>query len=135
MATESDRFRKEDIFILLDAYKNQIESNRTLMEQQSKIIDQHSTILDKQKILADSLSEVIENINSSNIIVKNELIESRHTCFKDHTSIKTKIYIAYGGMLSIITSLIGLLYLLHEKNEVLKKVLEAVEKIIRHLRL
>lgn len=126
--TESDGFRKEDIFILLDAYKNQIESNRTLMEQQSKLIDKHQTI-------AESLANIIDKFDNYIAISKLETIESRTSCFKDHNSLKMKIYFAYGGMLSIITSLIGLLYLLHEKNEVLKKVLEAVEKIIRHLRL
>jgi len=64
MSGDTGAFDRDDLFLLLEAYKNQIESNQTLLEQQGKIIEQHNDILDKQKQVCAKLSKVLEEIGN-----------------------------------------------------------------------
>ena len=54
---------------------------------------------------------------------------------KEHNEIKTRIYVAVGGTIAVITSLIVLLITVWDKYEILKQIQDMVSKLIIHFKL
>ena len=125
-------FDKEDIFMLLEAYKNHIDSNRTLMEHHGKLLDQHNIIIEKQKCIMDSIDSIITKISSFNESVKDRLVDSRAECLEEHNNIKTKLYVAYIGTATIIISLVTLLYSSYQRSIISEEILKTIKLIAKH---
>ncbi|MGD2072029.1 MAG: hypothetical protein PVG65_00865 [Candidatus Thorarchaeota archaeon] len=89
-----ENLSREDLFLLLESYKNQIRLNTTLLEKQEQVIQ--------------SQNRVIEKLDSS-----------RLDSAKEFSSVKNRIYIALGSTGTIIVSLIYLIYLLLDKFKLL----------------
>ena len=120
---------KEDLYLLLESYENQINSNRTLMEQQSKLLEQHNQILDKQKEICENVSTVIENMSTHATNISKEkqeldkvILNNKNKCTNDHSSIVSKIHLLYVGIGAIVITLLGLLYNTYDKFEILKDI-------------
>ena len=130
--TEPTVFRKEDLYMLLDTYKNQVESNKTLMEQQGKLLDQHNSILTKQAEVVGSLNEVLDKLGTCHDGLKDKLTEYRTESLKEHNGIRHRIYVAYAGMTTIILSLIGLLYNEYSKVSSMKEATNLLKILAKH---
>jgi len=133
-----DELSKQDLFILMDSYKNNIQLNTTILEQQRQILIMNDNFIEKQKDLCDSVDNLVDRLSEcSKILIDNHvvlnssithmetsirttletmvnklLIESNTNCAKltlDHSKLSNKIYIAMGGMVTIILSIIGLM--------------------------
>lgn len=120
---------RDDIFLLLEAYKNQVETNQTLMEQQSRLLEQHNQILDKQQTVCNNVNDVIVKITSlaeHDAAKHSKLVEDFNTgklmCVRDHGMIKSRVSVLYVGITAIIIPLIGLLYLAYEKLDLIKTI-------------
>jgi len=133
MADAEGTFRKEDMFMLLEAYKNQVDSNRTLMEQQGRLLDQHNSILEKQALVAESVSALLDKLGVCNDGLKDKLVDSRTDCLKEHNGLKQRMYVAYIGMGTLILGLVGLLITSYERTALVKETSEALNLIVTHL--
>jgi hypothetical protein len=120
---------RDDIFLLLEAYKNQVETNQTLMEQQSRLLAQHNQILDKQQIVCNNVNDVIVKITSlseRDAVKHSKLVEDFNTgklmCVQDHGILKSRISVLYVGITAILIPLMGLLYIAYEKLDMIKTI-------------
>lgn len=154
--TDND-LSKQDLFILMESYKNNIQLNTTLLEQQKQMIVVNTKFLEKQEELCKSVNEIVEklancskmtsenyltlsnnvNIMSSNIKsfkddITNEIKNEVNTnCLKssnEHSNLSTKIYVCMGGMITIVIAIIGLAVTYAEKFHNLKEVVKPLLK-------
>lgn len=144
----SDRpLNVQDLFVLMESYKNNIELSTMLLEQQKQLLSHQNIIIEKQKDQCDSLGKLLEKI--SNIIerqdkcatevikvqnelmnnqnnVKNEINKNQDTMrleiTKDHSGLKNLIYGVYTSIGLVIIALIGLLVTMFDKFHVLKDI-------------
>ena len=79
--TEKDQLSKNDLFILMDSYKNNIQLNTTLLEQQKQMLQLHSNVLEKQNETMTMLD---------NLILK--LGKCSETIGTNQTSLSTSLY-------------------------------------------
>jgi len=128
---------KDDIFLLLESYKNNIELSSTLLEQQRQLLTKQEELIKKQDSACDDLKEVLKKsdqcaINSLNIQAK--VLESqtliKTDMLKDNNKIHTNMYIQLGCLFTIIISLIGLLITLFEKFSYIKAIAVKIGAVI-----
>jgi hypothetical protein len=127
MAQEtSDKLSKNDLYILMESYRNNIQLNTTLLEQQKQLIVMINQSVEKQKELCSNMDTFIQNLTTCSTRLEENhgkvigLIESKTNSIStqltmtsgtnsvEHSSIKNKIYVGWIGMGMIIISLIGL---------------------------
>ena len=80
---------QNDLTLLLNSYKEQIQMNTKLLERQNNLVDR----------LEHATGELIGAIS-------NQTLELTSRMVKDHASIKNKIYVALVGMVSILLVLL-----------------------------
>ena len=130
---EDNKLSKNDLFILMESYKNNIQLNTTLLEQQKQLIVMINQSVDKQKELCENLDEFIKNLtncsermnnNHLQIITKIGEASSRMssevsevskkitiasaTTSVENSKITNKIYVSLVGMVTVVVSIIGL---------------------------
>lgn len=72
--SEQDQLSKNDLYILMESYKNNIQLNTTLLEQQKQLMVMNDTSIQKQKELCNTLDDFIKNISTcSQEILKNNV--------------------------------------------------------------
>jgi predicted PurR-regulated permease PerM len=126
MQDTNNSLSREDLFLLLESYKNTIELNTTLVEKQNQIIIQNTEVIEQQKKIFESISKMIEkigqNINDSSIR-QNEIItkinENKLNITNEHSSIKNLIYVALIGMGTIVISLTSLYITTFDKFKII----------------
>lgn len=144
MAADSDtKLSKQDLYILMESYKNNIQLNTTLLEQQKQLLILHDSSTAKQK----ELCEEMENVTDKQTKMCSEittLIEKLTTCSKtladnqlrideylkeisvsvlttsgkislEHQKITNRIYVAMIGMGGIIIAIISMATLFAER--------------------
>lgn len=122
----SEELSKNDLFILMESYKNNIQLNTTLLEQQKQMMVMNGTSIEKQEELYTKVDELIGKITScSNTISDNnsklmtsltvlsasittQTDQNFNKLSKEHDKLSFKLYIAFIGMTGIILSIIGL---------------------------
>ncbi len=124
-------FTRSDLSMLLDAYRNQVETNQTLMEQQSRLIEQHIQILDRQQEVCNDVNQVINKLSrlseresEKHADLQDKINTSQLSCVTDHSSMKTRMSILYVGIGAIVIALINLAYSAYEKLDVIKAIAE-----------
>lgn len=126
MAETGDQLSKNDLYILMESYKNNIQLNTTLLEQQKQLMIMNTAAIEKQKELCSTLDKFIENLtNCSKKLEDNhvkivELIDNKSADIQtkiithdatnsvEHSKISNKLYVALGGMVLIILAVIEL---------------------------
>jgi len=132
MAENDNKLSRDDLFLLLESYKNTIQLNTTLCEQQKQILNKQNLVCDSitkilneikylvkinteidykgnQKLVVDGIGNVKDKVDDVNNTVKLEFSTHKMDVIKDHSGITIKLYIAFGGMISIIITLIGII--------------------------
>jgi hypothetical protein len=130
----SDKIGRDDLFLLMESYKNTIELNTTLLERQ-EIISRHQTDLlesiaevcgNQNTILAElktipgavrnAVADVAHLVRETNDIHKSEFrtLREQGAAFrkediKEHASFNNRLYVAMSGMAAIIVSLIAII--------------------------
>jgi hypothetical protein len=134
----------------MESYKNNIQLNTTLLEQQKQLMIMNTSAIEKQRELCDTLDKFIENLtkcsqtlseNHSKVV---KLIEDGNNCItntissqmitcsvkteQEHTSIKNKINLLYVGIGSIVLAVIGLTTVFADKFLHLSEIVTKVVK-------
>jgi predicted PurR-regulated permease PerM len=109
---------KDDIFLLLESYKNSIELSSTLLEQQKQIVEKESEIIKNQNEIIKKIEDTTDTLEKLSDKQTSLQIESN----KDHNKLYTLIYFSLGGMVSIILGLIGLLVMFSDKFNLIKNI-------------
>jgi len=94
----------KDFTILMEAYKNNVEFTTTLLEQQKQLFIQQEELLEMNE-------KIKKNTFDTNIILENK--------FKD---MAFKIHCAWIASSTIIISLIGLIYTITSKFQILEQI-------------
>ena len=137
-----DQLSKNDLYILMESYKNNIQLNTTLLEQQKQLLIMTNESIDKQKDLCLTLDKFIENLtncskrmdDNHNAImnrlsnVNTQVTTTSATNSVEHSKITNRIYVAFGGMVLIILAVIDLAMTYSDK---LSTVAEQLAKHIR----
>lgn len=113
---------KDDLILLMESYKNMIQLNTTLIEQQKAILYKQETILDKQNVVCDKLDRLLSKLDNSFLCIKDRVGELDKNCIKDHASIRNRLYISVGLMTTIILGLLGILGTLLSKVTLLNEI-------------
>jgi hypothetical protein len=122
---------RDDLLLMMESYKNQIELNTTLLTRQEVIITKQEEIIGKlaeildlqSKVLVDvgavpdSLEKLIhelceatgETCKSVNTAVDQSLSAARQAQIREHNGINNRIYLGWVGMGTIVIALIGLI--------------------------
>jgi len=139
-----NKLSKDDLFILMESYKNNIQLNTTLLEQQKQLLLLHDTTTNKQKELCNNIDKLIEKLTqcsktiSDNQIklheeqsklddsigsVSTQLSLKTADLSKEHASLANKMYISLVGMIGIVISVIGMAINYSDKFHVLTETL------------
>jgi hypothetical protein len=133
-AREADKIDRDDLFLLMESYKNTIELNTTLLERQEIVNDMQvklmesikeicknqSMILSEIKAVPDAFLTVAEKIageikklndNHTKDLrdIKDNVATGRNADFKEHAGLNMRIYVALSGMAAIVAALVGLI--------------------------
>jgi hypothetical protein len=129
-----DKIDRDDLFLLMESYKNTIELNTTLLERQeilsqlqAKLIESitevcgnQSRILQEIKAIPETLSSAaghlageLKRSNDAQIdqlrVLRDQLSQARNAEVKEHAGFNNRLYVALSGMVCIVLALIGLL--------------------------
>lgn len=122
MSGDKDGLQKEDLFLLLESYKNSVEMN-TLISQQLRTI---SELIQQRKEetseLETNLKERIDKVGETAEKVRDKLESHNAESIKGIGKLGNKVYLLYIGVGSIVLSLIGLIFLLLDKFKILESI-------------
>jgi len=132
-----DKLSRDDLFLLMQSYKNTIEMNSTLLHQQETLIDQQSALLNNSKEIVKKLEELTkdvighkDDITKSNTEVTKSVSNQRVESGKEHSNVNVKLYGIIGTLLFLLGSVIIAIYTRSKGNtviiEILGKIAEAV---------
>jgi len=119
----------QDLVLLMDAYKNNIELTTTLMEQVKQILSQQCEIINSQKELCKEMANttnamkdfsisIVEKITDTN----KDISEVKLEVIKGNSSLQNVIYVALVGTAGLITSIITLTINLSNKYDLIEKI-------------
>jgi len=138
---------RDDLFLLMQSYENTIKLNTMLLEQHKKLIEDSNKILSRQiesttklgvifdgietigSTLSHSLQEIRDRKNDIDQ-VKETVHEKMNSYHLEHIqlfgSLKTGLNITYVAITSLVISLLGLIYTVFTKLELLEKISSAL---------
>lgn len=135
---EAPAVNRDDLLLMMESYKNQIELNTTLLTRQEVIITKQEEAIGKQQetiaklaeiatlqgetlavvgaipnVLKDSIRELCENTSDTcknlSINVDKALSSSRQAQINEHNGITNRIYLGWVGMGTIVIALVGII--------------------------
>ncbi len=119
----------QDLVLLMDAYKNNIELTTTAMDQIKQILFQQDKILDSQK---DLCKEIINTTNvmrdfSSSMVEKisdidKDIMDVKLEVIKENSSLRNVMYIFLAGSIALITSIVSLTIDLSKRYILIEKI-------------
>lgn len=140
MPEETKHLSKEDLFLLMESYRNMTTMHSTLVEQQKQLMAYQSNMIQKQddissqqNAICNKLTRVTEKLEECiKILVKNnEAVSSKCNDIESnvnavakelsgqHAGLNSKIYTSMGLMATIVIGLITMIYNLIDKYHVL----------------
>jgi hypothetical protein len=157
MSDELKHLNKDDLYLLMESYRNMIDMHNTLVNQQKSMLENQGKLTDKQELtliqhntnletlskisnrldasfaLLDKISKDNESISgkiSTGIDKIRETLSSNHLdTTKQNSALTNKVYIAMIGMATIMLAMIGMGIGLIEKFSLLKDVHVILSKI------
>jgi len=106
---------KEDLALLMDSYRKQVELNTQVIVQQQNLMSRIDTMIEIHKETCSNINRVADKIDEhgkTSIEISNKVSEKlnadRKEGLKEHNDIKFKIYVAMSLMGVIILNLIAL---------------------------
>jgi len=106
---------KDDLSLLMDSYKKQIELNTQVLTQQQNLIAKMDMMIEVHRETCNNMNKIVDKIdvqerNCSNNAIKitEKMGHERKESLKEHNAIINRIYIAFVGMGVIIINLIAL---------------------------
>jgi hypothetical protein len=106
---------KEDLTLLMDSYRKQVELNTQVLTQQQNLISRMDSMIDIHRETCHNISKVADKIDKqekdnleNTVKIMEKVSIERKESLKEHEAIKNRIYIALVGMVVIITNLIAI---------------------------
>lgn len=122
---------RDDLLLMMESYKNQIELNTTLLSRQEVIITKQEEIIGQLaeilalqgKVLAgvgavpDAMERVVHELCETtgdtckgiNAAVDKNFSSARQAQIKEHNGINNRIYVGWVGMGTIVMALVGII--------------------------
>lgn len=130
----SERIGRDDLFLLMESYKNTVELNTTLLERKeiisrqqvalvesiNKMCENQATILTELKTFPETVRRAVEkitqalkDINDTHKkefrVLREQHAENNKTVIREHAALNNRVYVAFSGMAAIIIALIGII--------------------------
>jgi hypothetical protein len=106
-----DALNKEDLFLLLESYKNSVEMNTVISQQLTNILE----VLQQNKTEHDTICTTVN-------VVRDKVEAHDKELIKGIGSISNKVNLLYVAFGSIVVTLIGLIILFVSKSDTLKAI-------------
>lgn len=115
MPDKTDALSKDDLYLLLESYKNSVEMNTLISQQLSTILDVLQQCKEENAHTIESMKDKIGDVSA--IIEKlRDKIDSHNTEeIKAKGNLSGKVNLLYIGIGSIVLGLIWIIYQLMEK--------------------
>lgn len=120
-----DKLSRDDLFLLMDSYKNTIELNTTLSHQQNSIIEQQHAILAQDKKTGEKMDLLIQKLGEHTKALTDIQTEMTTTnsarrleCNKEHSNMTIKVYGIIASLIIIIIALLALLKPAYDHSEI-----------------
>jgi hypothetical protein len=129
--SEAPVINRDDLLLLMEAYKNQVELNTTLITRQEVIIAKQEEIIGKlveilasqgkllegvgaipgslEKVIHDLCESTSETCKGIGTTMDNNLSTARQAQIREHNAINNRIYLGWVGMGTIVIALIGVI--------------------------
>lgn len=131
---QDEGISRDDLFLLLNAYKETISLTTSLVNEQKHLAEKHDNIIrkqddiiDKQIKLCDKMDKVIESIGKhTEDLAKVQagltsgLKDNRVECNKEHSTLKTNLIVSYIGFGGLFATLVGVFVKYSETLNILK---------------
>jgi predicted PurR-regulated permease PerM len=154
MPDDLKHLNKDDLFLLMESYRNMITLHTTLVEQQKQLMVSQSNMIAKQDDIAsqqnticNKLGRVTEKLEECIVALSktkddvagqcNSIDHNLDIMSKDlttqHNGLSTKVYTSMGLMATIVISLITVIYSLADKYTLLEKMNGTLTQIANNL--
>lgn len=124
MGPNSDNLSKDDLFLLLESYKNSVEMNTIISQQLTSIL----SVLEQCRNESDDMENNLSSKIDSLIQLVEKIKEIFTKCDKENVKyfekVLNKVNLLYVFQGSIVVSLIWMIYQLIEKYELLRHIAE-----------
>jgi len=97
-----DGIDKNQLELLMDSYRQQIELNTKLLERQSQFVER---LDNSTKALVEAIHTQTESVQS---VIATGIAQLGQKITEEHGAISLRIYIALGGMVSLLATLIAM---------------------------
>lgn len=129
----SGELSRDDLFLLMEAYRNNIELSTTLLQQQNVIIEQLKRTTDQQEKICTSINGVASKLDTCTDELRKtyqetilERTKGQAKSSKEHGSIIHRVNLVYVGIGTLLIPLVAFLIEAFDK-------LELIHKIAKHL--
>jgi len=115
---------RQDLFLLMEAYRNNFESLTTLFEQQKGLNESYNKLLKEQENITTALNKMVDKIDKYT-----DELQAHHSNINNSlSSIKSKVHITWIGigavvipLIALVTEMIRNLHVLHSVSNYLAK--------------
>ena len=120
---------RDDLFLLMEAYRNNIELSTTLLQQQNQIIEQLQKTTNHQEKICASIDGVASKLDTSAEQMQKtyqEIIIEKTKCqaqvSKEHSTIMQRVNLVYVGLGTLVIPLVAFLVEAFHKLEIINKI-------------
>lgn len=139
--------------ILVEQQKNLISVQNQILQKQDVITTKQNTVCNKLAKIADKLDEYSNNLKDTNDSIQKSCVNIdthiseqltnnaksvenwKVDVVKQHSAINKNVYIAWGGMVTVILGLIGLLIAAYERSAVITQIHEILQQLSQYFHL
>lgn len=118
---------RDDLMLLLSSYENSIKLNSTLLEQQGQLVKHTNEVVEKQKKICESISKSSRIFESTIKLIEEKLTENKIDSNENYNSLKNRLTILNGSLSVVIISLIGVIFILLEKYDIIKEIAKCLK--------
>lgn len=111
---ERSTLNRDDLFLLMEAYRNNVELSTTLLEQQKQIIDQLRAVANTQQIIvtqnqqtAKQIDSYVKEIGNFYIEMQKNRAEAVGMLTKEHGTIISRVHLLYVGIGALLVPIVG----------------------------
>ena len=108
MPPNKEALNKEDLYLLLESYKNSVEMNTLISQQLTSISDALTLSKNDVIVLDESIQKKLDNAVISCGKISDRIVEHEKESIRSHSKIFNKINLLYVGIGSIVLGLIVL---------------------------
>ena len=139
--------------ILIEQQKSLISAQNQVIQKQDQITNKQNTTCIQLDKIATKLSECADNLKATNESIQtscgnidnhisgqlaetNKSVESwKLDVVKQHSSINKNVYIAWGGMVTIIIGLLSLLIAAYERFGIINQIHQTLQQLVQYFHL